>query len=112
LQRSLHAVLAAMTQIKTLRQADDIASTLTVLAECHPALVLLDTSLFANEASALVRLIKVQEPGCRCLVLADDIPGQREAESAGANLALVKGLPAQKLLESIERLLTESHYGS
>jgi len=107
LQRSLQAVLAAMAQIKTVRQADDVASTLRVLAECHPGLVLLDTNLSTNGAAALVKMIKAQEPRCCCLVLADDVQGQREVECAGANLALVKGLPAEKLLESIERLLTE-----
>jgi DNA-binding NarL/FixJ family response regulator len=109
LQRSLQAILTVIDQISSVRQTDDLASTLRVLAECHPRLVLLDTSLSAYRASALVKLIKAQEPQCRCLVLADDVQGRQEAEEAGADLALVKGLPAEKLFESIERLLVEPY---
>jgi DNA-binding NarL/FixJ family response regulator len=107
LQRSLEAVLIRIDQINGVKQTDDLASTLRALPEHNPKLVLVDTSFSTYGALVLVKLIKAQQPGCRCLVLVDDVQDRQEAEEAGADLALVKGLPAEKLFEGIERLLAD-----
>jgi DNA-binding NarL/FixJ family response regulator len=98
-------MLTIMPQIETVDQASDAWSALRAVGACRPALVLLDVSLANDEITNLVELIKAEGPQSRCLVLADDVQQQREAQSAGADVALVKGFPAAKLFETIEELL-------
>ena len=106
LRDALQAMLTMMPQIETINQVDDALSVLRVNAEHHPALVLLDVNLSGNEASTVVREIKGSDSPSRCLVLADNVQQQQEAQAAGADVALLKGFPAAKLFETIKELLT------
>jgi DNA-binding response OmpR family regulator len=93
--------------------ADDSASALRMVSERHPGLVLLDTNLPGEEVTALLKRIKADANGSqsRCLVLADNFRQRREARSAGADAALVKGFPTAELFEVIEELLPERKMG-
>jgi DNA-binding NarL/FixJ family response regulator len=94
--------------VGTVFQAKDVASAKSVLEEHRPPLVLLESGLYGG-ISSLLSWIKSEANGCRCLVLADDVRQQREAWAAGADAAVLKGFPAAKLLQVIERML--SHEG-
>ena len=105
LRSGLHALLTVVPQIQSVDQANDIPATLEALEEDYPALVLLDAGFSDNGISHAVRSIKTVGGRSRCLVLADDIQQQQEAQAAGADVALIKGVPAAKLFEAIEELL-------
>jgi two-component system nitrate/nitrite response regulator NarL len=111
LRDGLRALLRATPQISAVIQVDNTSSALGAVVEHYPALVLLDASLFDSGALSLVRMIKAEGIRSRCLVLADDVQQQQEARSVGADVALLKGFSAAKLLEMIERLLPEQEIG-
>jgi DNA-binding NarL/FixJ family response regulator len=105
----LHVLIQTMPQVQTVGLASDVPSALQAAAEQRPVLVLVDANLSDRQdaASSAVRMLKAQEPAVRCLVLADDVHQRQAIESAGADVALVKGFPAGELLEVIEGLLPE-----
>jgi DNA-binding NarL/FixJ family response regulator len=105
----LRVLIQTMPQIHTVDLASDVPSALEAAAEQRPVLVLVDASLSSqwDAVSSAVRMLKAQEPAARCLVLADDVHQRQAVESAGADVALVKGFPAGELLEVIEGLLLE-----
>jgi DNA-binding NarL/FixJ family response regulator len=105
----LCVLLQTMPQIQTVDLASDVSSALEAAAGHRLILVLTDASPSngRDTASTAVRMIKAREPATRCLVLADDVHQRQAVESAGADVALVKGFPAGELLEVIEGLLPE-----
>jgi DNA-binding NarL/FixJ family response regulator len=107
MRESLHILLKMVCGINIVGSADDSASSLKMISEHHPALVLLDTNLPGEETTTVLKRIKANGSQSRCLVLADNFRQQREAKSAGADAALVKGFPTAKLFEIIEGLLSE-----
>jgi DNA-binding NarL/FixJ family response regulator len=102
---SLRFLLKTVPGIEIVGQADDSASALRMVTEHHPMLVLLDTNLPGEGVSTVVRQIKANGSQSRCLVLAGDAWQQREARDAGADVALLKGFPAARLVEAVGELL-------
>lgn len=100
----LRALLRAMPQIEIVDEADDSPSALRMITKHHPALLLLDSDLPGDEVSTELGRIKTEEPQIRCIVLADNPQQQQVANAAGADGVLLKGFPAAKLFETIERL--------
>lgn len=105
LQNGLLALMTAMPQIEVVGEADSASAALQMVVEHCPDVVLLDMDLPGIETCALLRQIKNDWPATRCIALANDVQHQQESESAGADVALVKGfLPAQ-LIATIEGLV-------
>ena len=104
LREGLEALVTATPALRVVAQAADIPSAVRLAKEHHPALVLLDASIAGNNISAAVAGIQTAYPQFRCLVLADHVRQQEEAEAAGALLAVVKGFPAAELAETMRRL--------
>ena len=102
---SLHILLKTVSGIDIIGHADDGSAALRMVAEHRPALVLLDTNLPGEGFSTVLMRIKGNGFRSRCLVLTDSIQQRQEAQVAGADATLVKGFPAVKLFETIERLL-------
>lgn len=101
----LHALVTAMPQIDAVQGADDVASALTVAFECSPALVVLESTLFGKDVGLAVRRVKTRWPMARCVFLANDVQQRQEAEAAGADVVLLEGFPAGRLVAAIVRLL-------
>lgn len=106
LRKGLQALLATMPRVE-LELADDSLSAIKRFTEYPPSLVLLDTGLLGNDIYATLGRVKAEWPQSRCLVLVDDVQQRQKAESAGADVVLLKGFPAAKLFEVIEELVTE-----
>lgn len=106
LREALNALLAAVSQLEIVDQADDGFSAMKIVTERRPTLVLLDSTLPDDEVKAMVSQIKAKWPQTRCLVLADTPRQQQIAESTGADAVLLKGYPATSLVANIEKLLT------
>ena len=102
----LRLLMAAIPWVEIVGQAGDAASALQMVVEQRPALVLLDASVPGTKDWTILRRIKAEWPRSRCVILADDIR-QQSATAAGADVVLLKGLPATKLVEAIEGLVSE-----
>ncbi len=107
LRDSLRAFLLTLPQIEAVDLVDDALSALSVVIEHRPALVLVDAGLSGNGGLTALRQIKAEGLQSRCLVLADNAQQIRHAQAIGADVALLKGFPAAKLFEIVERLLPE-----
>jgi DNA-binding NarL/FixJ family response regulator len=105
LQDSLVALVTTLHQVNTVLIAEDAASALRAMAKHRPALVLLETSIHAEDGQSALRQIKTKWPATRCIALADDVHEQDEAEASGADVVLLKGYPAAELIAAVERLL-------
>jgi DNA-binding NarL/FixJ family response regulator len=111
LQDSLVALMTTMPQVNAVLIAEDAASALRTMAQHRPPLVVLELGLPAEERHAVLNEIKTRWPLTRCIALADDIEQQREAKSAGADVVLIKGFAAAKLIATVEELLSQKEKG-
>jgi DNA-binding NarL/FixJ family response regulator len=94
-----------MPQIDTVEWAYDLSSALDMTSEHCPAVVFLDAGTAGSEISLALRCAKARWPQAQCMLLANDVQQQREAENANADAALLKGFPAAKLVATIAGLL-------
>lgn len=105
LQDGLLALMTAMPQVDVIGEVTDGDRALEVVREYHPDLVLLDTDLPGDEEWRVLKQVKSRWPKIQCIVLADDVQQQREAEALGADVVLLKGILPAKLAATVERLL-------
>ena len=101
-QNGLLALMTTIHHLSAVLVAEDHKSALRMVESHQPALIILDTE--ALQVREVILEIKTQWPQIFLIVLAEDIPQQKEAEESGADSVLVKGFPAQKLVKVIENL--------
>jgi DNA-binding NarL/FixJ family response regulator len=105
LRDSLYFMLRMVPGIDTVDYVSSAAWALRAVAEHRPELMVLDAGTPDDDALSLVQEIASNGPRCPCLVFVDHIQQQRRFRSAGADVVLVKGYPAVKLLGVIAGLL-------
>jgi DNA-binding NarL/FixJ family response regulator len=105
LRGSLLVLLRALPRIEEIYQADDGDSALRMSQQIRPALVLVDHDLSQIEVQATLERIKVAWPQTCSVVLLDDEQDRRGVEAAGADMVLVKGMLAAKVLDMIDAAL-------
>jgi DNA-binding NarL/FixJ family response regulator len=105
LRESLLILLRAIPGIEAIDQVHDGRSVLTISPGLEPTLVLLDYGLLRNGASRTLGRIKAKRPRARFVALVDSEKQVQRAQSAGADVVLMKGVRAARLLETIEGLL-------
>ena len=105
LQDSLVALMTTMHQVNSVLIAEDAVSALRTAAQHRPALFVLEMDLGMEETRIVLREVKSRWPLTRCLALADCVEQKEEAESAGADVVLIKGFTAAKFTKTIEGLL-------
>jgi DNA-binding NarL/FixJ family response regulator len=103
----LHALVTAMPQIDAVLAADDIASALTMPFQGLPALVLMESTPKSRDVWLAMRRVKARWPKTRCIFLAGDVQQHQEAEAAGADVVLLQGFPAGRLVAAIVGLLPQ-----
>lgn len=108
LRDGVQALMTAMPQIATVYETSDLSSALVMVFDRRPALVVLDSGLGKGEIRPAVRRVKARWPQARCVFLADDVEQQQEGQSADADAALIKGLPATRLITVVLGLLPGS----
>jgi DNA-binding NarL/FixJ family response regulator len=106
LQKGLVAMITTMPQIQAVLVTEEASAALRMIADHRPALVLLDMVLPGNGAGTVLKEIRTSWPSTRCIILADDIRHQQEAEAAGADVVLIKGFTAATFLVTVEGLLS------
>jgi DNA-binding NarL/FixJ family response regulator len=105
LRDGLQALLMAMPQVDTVEWVSDLSSALRMAFERAPALVLLDSGPADSEVWLAMRQAKAKWPRARYVFLADSVQQQYEAEAAGADAVLLKGVLPAKLIATVVRLL-------
>ena len=106
LRDSLQALMTTIPQIEILAETTDPSVLLRMGAEIQPDVVLMDADLPREQVWSALREIKDKWSQTRTIVLVKDSQQQREAQAAGADIALIKGYPAARLITAIGELLS------
>ena len=107
LRDGLQALVDTMPLIRALNVLNDVSSALGGETGGSPALVLLDADLSNDRVWLTVRRVKRKWPRARTIILAGSVEQQAEAEVAGADVVLLEGFPAGKLVAAIVKLLPQ-----
>lgn len=107
LRDGLHALVGTMLQIGTVDVLDDVDSAFGGTFNQCPALVLLDADLTEDKVWLTVRRIRRKWPRARTIILVGNVEQQEAAEAAGADVVLLQGLPAGRLVAAVVRLLPQ-----
>ena len=105
LRESLQALLATLPQVGQVLVANDGAGALSAIERHCPELLVVDEDIPASNAHRLLERAKQECPESRLLVLVDSAAQLNEAESAGADRAVLKGYPASQLLRTASELI-------
>jgi DNA-binding NarL/FixJ family response regulator len=108
-RQGLQALLAAWPQIEVMGAAANGVEAVQLVEKCRPDVALIDIPMPASARSGVegmdgleaIRLIKSQWPPIRIVVLAMYATGRAAALAAGTDAFLLKGCPAQELLDAI-----------
>ena len=106
LRDSLQALINTIPQIEILAETADPSALLRMGANIQPDVVLLDADLPGEQVWSALRQIKAEWSQTRSIVLVEGSQQQQEAQAAGADVVLIKGYPAARLIATIEELLS------
>lgn len=109
LRDSLRSLLATAPWIGAVHLAENLLSALRIVTLYRPALVLIVDDLPADSVPMILSWIKSEGSPSWTLILADNGEQRRRALALGADEALLKGFPAAKLFQVIERLVARPH---
>jgi DNA-binding NarL/FixJ family response regulator len=107
LRDSLQTLMTTMPEIEILAETTDPSALLRMGADIQPDIVLLDASLPEEQVWGALRQIKQAWSQTRSIVLVEDSRQQLKAQAAGADLVLLQGYPAARLIEAIKGLLSQ-----
>lgn len=107
LRDAWRALLVAVPGIGEVLMADDVQQALALVERHHPGLVLVDVDVRNGDTPAVVQRIKRLQPGVRCIVLTCCTGQESPAAAIDADAVLVKGFAAERLFETVSRVLGE-----
>ncbi len=97
----LRALLATWPEVEVVSEAADGREAVRLVEECRPDVVLMDARMPVMDGLKATRLIKDRWPEVKVVVLTMYPTYRADALAAGADTFLVKGCPADELLEAI-----------
>ena len=100
-RQGLQALLAAWPEIKVVGAAANSVEAVQLVEKCRPDVALMDILEPVVDGLETIRLIKRLQPQVRIVVLTMYTAHRAAALAAGADAFLLKGCPAQDLLEAI-----------
>lgn len=103
MQASLRAALAGLAGVEVVGSAGDGLSTLNLVRERQPDLLVVDCNLLEDEVCALLRQVKEEQPHVRCLVLTRTRRQRDRAAAAGADAVLPDG-PIRELKAAVGQI--------
>jgi DNA-binding NarL/FixJ family response regulator len=105
LQNGLLALMTTLPQVNSVLVTEEVGSTLRMVENHQPALVILDVS--SPDMLEVVREIKARWAHISLVVLAEDRAQQNEAEAAGADRVLIKGFSVQSFIAIVENVIKD-----
>lgn len=106
LKDGLLALMTTIPQINTVFAAERLYFALSLAKKHQPQVIILDTSLPGIRDG--IKQIKAQCSHTHLIVLVEDLQEQKDVEKSGADSVLIKGFPAQKLIDIVEELIDQS----
>ncbi len=106
LQQGLQALLTVIRDVEVL-VANEIASVLEVVESHTPSLLILDNDLIGDDVLVKMDRIKSRWPNIRWVILVNDEQQRQRVQEMDADLVLIKGFPAAKLIIAIKALLPD-----
>jgi DNA-binding NarL/FixJ family response regulator len=103
LQNGLLALATTFPGINAVLVAEDADSTLRMIENHHPALIILDLSL--SQVKDLIKEIRAQWPRIQLIVIVEDTAEQKEAEELGVCRVLLKGFSTQKFITMVDEII-------
>jgi len=100
-RNGLKALLVTQPGIEIVGEAADGQETILFVEQCRPDVVLMDVRMPLIDGLEATRNIKDRWPEVKVILLTMYPSCQAEAFAAGADAFLVKGCPAEDLLEAI-----------
>jgi DNA-binding NarL/FixJ family response regulator len=105
LQNGLLALLTTIPQISPVLVDEELSTALRMVENHQPALAILDMSI--PGVVETIRQIKELCPQIHLIVLVNNVKGQKDAEELGVDRVLLKGFPAQMLVDVVEELIEQ-----
>ena len=104
-QNGLLALLTTIPQISPVLADEELGTALRLVENHKPALAILDMSI--PEVKETIRQIKELCSQIHLIVLVNNVKEQKDAEELGVDRILLKGFPAQKLVDVVEELIDQ-----
>lgn len=108
LQNGISGLLTTIPRISPVLAEAELGTALRLVENHQPALAILDVSM--PEGKAVIRQIKEACPQIKLIVLVNNVKDQKDIEELNVDGVLLKGFPAQKLIDLVEKLI--DHRGS
>ena len=100
----LQAILGLLPQIEVAGMVGGGLSALNLVRTTSPALLIIDSGLPEDEMVALLTHIKQDQPQIRCLVLAETTRQQATFMALGADAAVLRSEPTERLTEALDNM--------
>lgn len=91
----------ALSEVEVVGEAADGREAVRLVEKCQPDVVLMDARMPVMDGLEATRLIKDRWPEVKVVVLTMYASYRADALAAGADAFLVKGCPAEELLQAI-----------
>lgn len=108
MQQSLSTSLAACPWVFVVASFGDGLSTLSHLAQFHPAILVIDSNLLDEEVDALLAAVKDRQPDIRCLVLVRSSLRAKHLVTYDADAVVARNGSAQELHQALIRLARDT----
>jgi DNA-binding NarL/FixJ family response regulator len=100
----LRVIVGLLPQIEVAGTVGGGLSVLNLVQKNPPSLLIIDSGLPEDEMVALLTRIKQDQPQIRCLVLAETTRQQATFMALGADAAVLRSEPTERLTEALDNM--------
>lgn len=103
-RQSMKALLSTLPQVSEIREAANGQEAIQSAAEYRPDVILMDIVMPVMDGLEATRLIKINHPSVKVIVLSMYGDYEAKAAAAGADAFVTKGEPPSRLLSTLDAL--------